>query len=161
MKQLLTFTLAFLVCSSFIQRVQAQDDERRNKIQMVIVFGGKTITTDLSSVSSSISRYDDEVADTSEMGKDSRSRSFNLGMEVRKMDRELLKVLAKRTNKFDGTITIVDSYGKNPTKTFGFKKAGLSNYADQYSTASYNDSYGNISLSISCAELSVDGISID
>lgn len=171
MKQLFTFTLAFLVSCTFIQRVNAQDDERRNKIQMVISYGGKTVTTELIAISSSISRYaDEELSETSDTGKDtsgitsistSRSNSFNLGMEIKKMDPELLKVLAKRKSYFDGTITITDSYGKNPTKTLRFKRAGLSSYSDHYTSASYSDAYGNISLSITCVELAIDGINIE
>jgi hypothetical protein len=164
--------MTFFASGIFIQKAKAQSEERRNTIQMTITFGGKTIITDLNTVSTSISRYnDEELPDVKSAAQDTgkpniaptgQSSSFSLGMEVRRINSELLKVLAKRQNHFDGTITITDTYGKNPTKIIKFRSAGLSNYSDQYSAVTYTaDAYANCSLSINCKELSIDGVSIE
>lgn len=170
MKQLIALTLLFALC--FNQNTKAQTDERRNKIQMVITFGGKTITSDLNSVSTSISRYtDDLIPQTKTTEKDSvknvinatpsQSDVFYLSMEVKRLDPEMLKVIAKKQNRFDGTITITDTYGKNPTKTLKFTSASLYSYSDQFSAVPYGDAFGSCALSINCKGFVIDGVKIE
>ena len=85
-----------------------------------------------------------------------------LTFEVKNISDELLTIFAKKKNLFDGTITIVDTYGKIPTRTIKFKKAGLYNYSDQISGGIYSaDSYSSAAVSISCKELSINGILIE
>jgi len=171
MKQLFAFTLLFALY--FNQNANAQTDERRNKIEMTITFGGKTIKSELNSVGTSISRFtDDQTPQIKTSSKDSIKNAVNttpisqadvfyLSMEVKKMDPELLKVLAKKQNRFDGIITITDTYGKNPTKTIKFIGASLYSYSDQFSVAPYGDAYGSCSLSINCKGFVIDGITIE
>jgi hypothetical protein len=54
------FTLTILLAVIFIQQTSAQSDERRNKIQLVVNFGGKTVTTDVNSMNTAISRAIDQ-----------------------------------------------------------------------------------------------------
>ena len=151
-----------------VSNVRAQD-ETRNKLEMSITYGGKTITTTLLSVSTSISRYssDDyapEVKD-SVTGKnkatDEKRSSVYLSMVVKKVSADLLKLFSKRDTRFDGTITITDSYGKNPQKTIAFKNGLLETYSDQFSGADYNDSYSGSNVSISCKSLTLNGVEIE
>jgi hypothetical protein len=77
------------------------------------------------------------------------------------MNPDLLNIISKRQNRFDGTITITDSYGKNPTKTIKFKGATLYTYSEQLSEIPYSGAYGSCALSITCKELIIDGVNIE
>jgi hypothetical protein len=167
MKKLLAITTVLLMSLSLAQTTLAQSDENRNKIQMTVSYGGKDIVTDLNSVSTSLSRYDE--APGSSAVKDSikakapgyYSAAFYLTIDAKKVSDELLKVFSKKLSKFDGTITLVDTYGKNPTRTIKFKKGSLYSYSEQMSSASYSDAYGSTAISISCEEVSINGVPIE
>lgn len=158
------------------QRSSAQTQEARMKIQLSITAQGKQLTTDLNSISTSVSRYYDELQQqpsTTAKASDSVKNSSNLpkttyspgafylNMEIRSMPDELLKVLASKGQTFDGKITITDTYGKTASRTLSFTKASLYSYTDQFASTYYADSYGSASVSFSCKTLSINGIAID
>ena len=152
----------------FATGVSAQSDENRTKLQMTVSFNGKNIVTDLNGVSTSLSRVYDETP-ALKAAKDSLKnqlpaaylKSFYFTIDAKKISDDLLRVFAGRKNKFDGTITIVDTFGKNPTRTIKFKEASLYSYSDQISATSYSETYGSASISISCQEVSINGILIE
>ena len=169
MKKLLALFTAWLFLNAPGNSLHAQSEESRNKIQMTSSYAGKTIVTDLNSVSPSFSRYTDYVdvnpaTDSAKLkgaySTDKKSTIF-LTLGVRKVDSNLLQLFSKRQTRFDGTITITDTYGKNPPIIFKFTKAALESYSDQFTTASYNDSYSAASVVISCTGLSINGINIE
>ena len=160
--------LFFLLCLS-INTLWAQSDDNRNKLDMTISFGGKNIVSELSSVSTSLTRYADDsapatVKDTlrgkDKMNDDQRS-SFYLSFVVKKITPELLNLFAKRQTRFDGVINITDTYGKNPAKIIKFKDAALESYSDQFTGASYNDSYSGSNVVFRCKQLSINGVDIE
>lgn len=163
-KRTLFLSLLLISCTTLLQ---AQADETRNKLEMSITYNGKTVVTELLSVSPSFSRY----ADYNEApAKDSavkqtpppeKKNPFYLSMMVRKMKPELLGILAKRTNLFTGTITVTDTYGKNPPVIIKFTGASLDTYSDQFSGNSYADSYSGASVSINCKTMNMNGIEIE
>jgi hypothetical protein len=160
-----TFSLFLLL---FATGVFAQADENRTKLQMSISFNGKSIVTDLNGVSTSLSRIYEETP-AIKAARDSLKtqlpgaylKTFYFTIDAKKISDDLLRVFAVKQNKFDGTITMVDTFGKNPTRTIKFKQASLYSYSDQMSSTSYNDNYGSASISISCQEVSINGIVIE
>jgi hypothetical protein len=171
MNKLLLFTLTLLTATLLNNRSFAQSEERRNKVQMVINFGGKAITTDLNSLSMSLSRSADEETSTPHASTDTSkakikvpsllSTSFYLTIDAKQIDTELLKVFSKKQTRFDGVITITDTYGKNAPRVIKFKQASLYNYSDQFSAASYGEAYGSSVISIICKEVTVNGVIIE
>ncbi|WP_158827429.1 type VI secretion system tube protein TssD [Mucilaginibacter lacusdianchii] len=168
MKNLFAFTLSLLSFLLFATSTQAQSDENRTKIQLTVVYGDKSIVTDLNTVSTSLSRSNDETPPVAAVKDSVKSKSplyypgsLYITMDAKKISDELLNVFSKKQNRFDGTITIVDTYGKNPTRTIKFKQASLYSYADQMSTSSYSDAYGASSISFGCKEISINGITIE
>jgi hypothetical protein len=167
MKKLFSFAFLVVLLSVSIS-TYAQPEENRTKIQLTVLFGGKSIMTDLNGVSTSLSRNYDvtpviNVAKDSVNNKipESNPGAFYLTLEAKKVNDDLLKVFAKKQNRFDGTITIVDTYGKNPTKTIKFKQASLYSYSEQLSAGSYSETYGTAVLSITCRDVAINGVSIE
>ena len=171
MKKLLAFTVTLFLSVWSTSKIYAQSEEQRNKIQLIVNYGDKAIKTDLNSLSTSISRYTDEellstkqIADTSKSKLKlpvSSSAAFYLSMDAKRIDPELLKVFSKKQTRFDGSITVTDSYGKNPPTIIKFKQAALYSYSDTFSAASYGDTYGNAAISISCKEIAINGVIIE
>ncbi|AMR33994.1 hypothetical protein A0256_22365 [Mucilaginibacter sp. PAMC 26640] len=158
------FTLSLFSATS----TYAQTDENRIKIQLTVPFKGKNIITDLNGITTSLSRtYEDTPAIKSDRDSTlSKIAGYNpaplyLTMDAKKINEELLSVFAKKQNKFDGTITIVDTYGKNPTRIIKFKQASLYSYTDNVAAGGYGETYGSAAISISCQEVSVNGIIIE
>lgn len=168
MKSGITVSL-FLLLSLFCFHPSQAQDETRNKLEMSISYGGKTIPASLISVSTSLTRYSDDyyppvVKDSAgSKGKsaDEKHGTFYLTLVIKKVNPDLLRVFAKRNNRFDGTITISDTYGKNPEKNISFKGGAMESYSDQFSGADYNDSYYGTSVSISCKSLTINGVEIE
>lgn len=102
----------------------------------------------------------DSAAGKSKTADDKRS-SFYLTMVVKKVSPDLLRAFAKRDNRFDGTITISDTYGKNPDKTIAFKSGTMEGYSDQFSGADYSDSYYGTNVSITCKSMTINGVEIE
>jgi len=168
MKKSIALALALFLTFSLVNKTYAQSDENRTKLQLTINYGGKTIVTDLNSVSTSLTRgYDDApvTAAAADTAKNKVAAVYPGGcyltIDAKKISDDLLKVFAKKQTRFDGTITILDTYGKNPTRTIKFTKASLYNFGDQFSTNSYNEAYGSTSISIMCKEVSINGVVIE
>jgi hypothetical protein len=167
MKTIYAF-ISSLLLLLIVTNTNAQTEESRTKIQMTVVFGGKNIVTELNGVSTSLSRSYEETPVVAAV-KDSLKNTtvgytpgtFYLTIDAKKISDDLLRVLARKQNRFDGTITIVDTYGKNPTRTIKFKQASLYSYSDQLSAVAYSDSFGAAAISISCREVSINGILIE
>jgi hypothetical protein len=168
MKNLRTLALGLLLVLLLGNKASAQMEENRTKIEMTLYFGGKTVVTELVSLSTSITRNYDEPA-PSLPAKDSLKKeaapekpgSAYLTMEIRRISDDLLRIFSKKQNRFDGTITIVDTYGKLPSRTFKFKQAMLATYSEQSAAASYGESYGAGYFSITCPEVTINGIAIE
>lgn len=170
MRKLLALILTLTLSVCLGKTTYAQSDESRTKIQLAIMFKGKSIITDLNSVATSLSRYYD-TSPMSAAAKDTTKKQlqtasatqgqYYINMDAKSISDELLKVLAGKQNRFDGTITITDAYGKKPTRTIAFKQAALYSYSDQYSTMSYTDSYASTAISFDCKELSINGIALE
>ncbi|MFD2286667.1 hypothetical protein GJU39_18870 [Pedobacter petrophilus] len=165
MKKNIILTLLLILLGAGINSVHAQSEEERNKIQMVIDEGGQKIIVDLNNISTTMSGYSTAYAvdSNSTTGKKvaaEQSDYFYLSMEVKKIEPSMMKILFKRDARFDGTITVTDTYGKNPVRIIKFKQAKVSNYSDQISRASYNDAYSMSALSVSCNSITIDGVVI-
>lgn len=174
MKNLVTTLLILFSVIILSQKSQAQE-ESRIKIVLSISNNGKAINVPLNSVSTSVSRYYDDVATVPADGKSKDSIStkkdvppvaykagiFYLNLDAKNLPDEMLKLMAGKKSVFDGTITITDSYGKLPVRTIKFFKASLYSFSDQYSTTYYADSIGNVALSLSCSSLSINGLVIE
>ena len=171
MKNLFLFTLGLISLTLLTSQTFAQSEESRNKIQMIITHEGKSITADLNSLSTSISRTSEEdMAEVKTAADSTKTKlpslaltgsAIYLSFDIKQMSNDLLKVFAKKKTRFDGTITITDSYGKNAPKSVRFKQASLYNYSDQFSAASYGDTFGSSVISIMCKEVAINGITIE
>lgn len=148
----------------------AQSDPHRFKIDLAIEYAGKKLVTTLGSVNLSLSRYDEHKPE-SEPARDTSKKviansagyrsSFYLNVDTRLVSDDMLHVISKKDTRFSGIITIKDTYGKLPGRTIRFAQASVSNFSDQYSTASYGDYLGNFVFSITCKEISINGIPIE
>lgn len=161
MKKLLRISILAIVLVSAYS-VAAQTDER-NKIQMVVNYEGKTITADLTNVGLGISRYNYSEPSTTATIPPTKGSSvaqglYYLTINVKKVNNDLLKLFSKKQTVFNGTISIIDSYGKNPPREIKFSNASLETYSDQFSTMSYDDSYSSASITLSAKGLTVNGI---
>lgn len=165
--KIFAFTLSLFLLFSLTSAF-AQSEDNRTKIQMTVTFGGKSVVTDLNGVSTSLSRNYEETP-VIKAAKDSVKNKmpgyylggFYLTLDAKNISDDLLRVFARKQNRFDGTITMVDTYGKNPTRTIKFKQASLYSYSDQLSAGPYSETYGTAAISISCKEVSINGIVIE
>lgn len=159
---LLLLLLARVTCAN------AQNEDTRNKIEMTVDFNGRTYTADINSLSVSLARDMSSDVGSTINPQDSTASNLKLAMpqgnfvyltfEVKQINKDLLQVLAKRANQFNGTIVITDSYGKNPTRTLAFKTATLYSYSDQFSAFAYNTTFGNTAISVACKTIAIDGV---
>ena len=158
--------LLFLICQSATLKAQS---EERNKIVMTINYGGKNITADLSNVSFGVSRYADYATpapiptdDKNAAGKDKTTinerGAYSLSLIIKKVDTEMLKLFSKKDTRFNGTIVITDTYGKNPPREIKFTKGALESYQDQFTSAYYDDGYSAASAMINCSGLTINGV---
>jgi len=168
MKALPSLAVTILLSITVWQSAYAQSDENRTKMQLTVVYNGKSIVTDLNSVNTSLSRSYDDVAPAAGVKDTAKTKiaslypgAFYVTVDAKKVSDEMLMAFAKKQSHFDGTITIVDTYGKNPTRTIKFKQACIYSYSNQFSTASYGESYGASAISFSCKEVSINGINIE
>jgi 6-phosphogluconate dehydrogenase (decarboxylating) len=168
MKNLLSLTTFCLLSLVLVKATYGQSEENRTKIQMTINYGGKNIVTDLNGVSTSISHVSDDTPTVTTANDSVKNKipeysqgTLYLMVDAKRISDDLLKVFAGKQNKFDGIITVTDTYGKNPTRTFQFKQATLYTYSDQVSAGAYSENYGASSFSFGCKEISINGIRIE
>lgn len=164
MKTIFNLSVLFFLLLALPAKAQSDD---RNKIKMVITHQGKSITTDLSNVGLGITRYKDYAVDpsttttTATKEKTVALGNYYLTMNIKKLSKELLKLLAQKQAGFNGVITITDSYGKNPSREIKFTNATMENYSDQFSTQSYDDAYSSTAISLSAKNITIDGIEME
>ena len=168
MKKLFKLSVLLFV-ALFSASVYAQAEER-NKIVLTINSGGKNITAELSTVSFGLSRYadystplpaDDKSAAAKDKTAPEERGAYSLVMTVKKVDTEMLKLFAKKATRFNGTIVVTDTYGKNPPREIKFTKAALESYQDQFTAAYYDDSYSAASVMLNCSGLAINGVAFE
>jgi hypothetical protein len=169
------FSISILSLLLLISYSGYSQEDSRIKIVLSVNANGKAITTPLNGVSTSVSRYYDDVVTTpvGTKGKDTtavksptppagyKAGVFYLNLDAKSFPDEILKLVAGKNSSFDGTITITDSYGKIPARTIKFFKASLYSFSDQYSSTYYNDSIGSAAISLNCSSISINGILIE
>jgi hypothetical protein len=148
----------------------AQMEANRFKIDLAIEYSGKKLVTTLGSVNLSLNRYDEHKPE-SETSSDSSKKliaksgsyasSFYLNMDTKSVSDDMLRVISKKSSFFNGVITIKDTYGKLPDRTIKFAQASVTNFSDQYTAAAYGDYVSNFVFSITCKEISINGITIE
>lgn len=159
--------LMLIISSITISKGLAQQNENRTKIQLTIIFEGKEIVTDLTGVSTSFSRNPENMDTSASSGKDTvKSSAFDynngtiyFGLDAHQISDDMLRVFSKKQTRFDGKITIVDTYARAPDRTITFKDAAVLSFSQQMST--YGESYGNSSMTFSCKDIAVNGIDIE
>ncbi|WP_166334280.1 type VI secretion system tube protein TssD [Sphingobacterium chungjuense] len=167
MKQ--TFVLIFVLALSSILSSNgfAQQSDNRTKIQLTITFEGKEIVTDLTGVSTSFSRNPENVETLPSTAKDTVKPTTTdyyvgniyLGVDAHQISDDMLRIFSKKQTRFDGKITVVDTYARTPDRTITFKDAAVLSFSQQMST--YGESYGNSAMTFSCKEIAVNGIDIE
>ena len=142
-----------LICLCFLTQISfGQIDEKRTKIEISVKDGNKMLTVPLRSATISFTKganYKDPEDKTD-------NRSYYLNIDMEKQDINLLRAVAGSKNGLDGQITMVDTYGKTPTRKIEFKAAKLDALSDQL-TGDYSSSY----FSFYCNLLIIDGIKIE
>ncbi|GAA3784478.1 hypothetical protein [Flavobacterium ginsengiterrae] len=142
-----------LICFCFLTQISfGQIDEKRTKIEISVKDGNKMLTVPLRSATISFTKganYKDPEDKTD-------NRSYYLNIDMEKQDINLLRAVAGSKNGLDGQITMVDTYGKTPTRKIEFKAAKLDALSDQL-TGDYSSSY----FSFYCNLLIIDGIKIE
>lgn len=167
MKKLSLWICTIILIITTQQSSYAQSDLQRNQLQLTIKFGGKDVVTPLTTVSTSITRsfssFTPKLAgkDTTKQKELGEPSAFYLSLSAKQASNDLLKIFSKNKTQFDGTITLVDTYGKNPTRTIVFRKASLYSYSDQLTPESYNDSYGAVAITLLCEELTINGVTME
>lgn len=160
--------ILLLACTSVGATIGfAQQNENRTKMQLTINFEGKEIVTDLTGVSTSFSRNPEMLDPSASAAKDSIKTTtpdyyggtIYLAVDANQISDDMLRVFAKKQTRFDGKITVVDTYGRMPSRTITFKKAAVQSFSQQMS--SYGESYGNSAMTFSCEEIAVNGINIE
>lgn len=148
----------------------AQTEPNRFKIDLEIEYSGKKLVTALGSANLSLSRYEEPkpesetASDTSKQvaaNSGSYASSFYLNMDTKSVSDDMLRVISKKSFRFSGIITIKDTYGKLGDRTIKFAQASVTNFSDQYAAVSYGDYLSNFVFTITCKEISINGIPIE
>ncbi|WP_281233115.1 hypothetical protein [Flavobacterium gelatinilyticum] len=149
-KKILSF---FLIAFCFLTQISyGQLEEKRTKVEITVKDGNKTITVPVRTATVSFTRSSapKDAADQSE------TRNYYLTVDFEKQDTNLLRAFATSKKGLDGQITMVDTYGKLPSRKFEFKGGKLDSLSDQLASE-YTSSY----FSIYCNLLIIDGITIE
>ncbi|QSW88787.1 MULTISPECIES: hypothetical protein [Flavobacterium] len=149
-KKILSFLLiSFLFLT---QITYAQLEEKRTKVEITVKDGNKTITVPVRTATVSFTKG---IASQDPLDK-TDNRNYYLTVDFEKQDTNLLRAFASHKNGLDGQITMIDTFGKLPTRKFEFKGGKLDSLSDQLS-ADYTSSY----YSIYCNLLIIDGVTIE
>lgn len=149
-KKILSF---LLIAFCFLTQITyGQLDEKRTKVEITVKDGNKTITVPVRTASVSFTRG---VVSKDPLDK-TDNRSYYLTLDFEKQDTNLLRAFATSKNGLDGQITMVDTFGKLPSRKFEFKGGKLDSLSDQISSE-YTSSY----FSLICNLLIIDGITIE
>nr|WP_315222676.1 hypothetical protein [uncultured Flavobacterium sp.] len=148
-----SLTLLAIVFFFLTQISYSQFDEKRTKIEISIKDGNKTIIVPVRSSTVSFSRSANSVKDT-ENSND--SKNYYLSIDFEKQDINLLRAFAKNKTGIDGELTMIDIYGKAPSRKFEFKGATLDALSDQL-----NSDYSSSYFSLNCRSLIIDGVTLE
>ncbi|MBP4137086.1 hypothetical protein [Flavobacterium geliluteum] len=148
-----SLTLLAIVFFFLTQISYSQFDEKRTKIEISIKDGNKTIIVPVRSSTVSFSRSANSVKDT-ENSND--SKNYYLSIDFEKQDINLLRAFAKNKTGIDGELTMIDIYGKAPSRKFEFKGATLDALSDQL-----NGDYSSSYFSLNCRSLIIDGVTLE
>lgn len=147
-KKILSLVL-ILLCS--LTQISYGQEEKRTKIEITVKDGNKTIVVPVrtATVSFTKSTTKDPVDKTD-------SKTYFLSIDFEKQDINLLRAFSTSKNGLDGQLTMVDSFGKNPSRKFEFKGAKLEALSDQLN-GDYTSSY----FSLYCTLLIIDGVTLE
>jgi hypothetical protein len=126
-----------------------QLEEKRLKIEITVKDGNKSITSAVRTATFSFTRPVAASSDTSQ-------KNYFLSIDFEKQDLNLLRAFTKSKNGLDGQLTMVDIYGKAPSRKFEFKGATLDALSDQL-----NGDYSSSYFSLNCSLVIIDGITIE
>ncbi|MFV0607316.1 MAG: hypothetical protein ACK5NK_15915 [Niabella sp.] len=150
MKKLLTPFAILLSVILLYNIAEAQNDKRYN-IEMSFNYNGKTIKSELSSASYSLSK--DQYQNSSE------KKSIYVSVIPIKLEKDLLLAYKDTNAKFDITITVTDAFGKTPKRETLLKKAIISNLSE--SSSPYNYEYSSsVSVSLLAESIVIEGVEI-
>ena len=151
------FTLILIVCF-FLSGVSygQLSDNKSVKIEITVKDGNKLITAPVRTVTVSFSRSSNNVTATDGTEKKTETKNYYFSLDFEKQDLTFLKAFMKNKTGIDGQVTMVDSDGKLPSRKLEFTKATIESLTDQLNS-DYNSSY----LSIGCASLIIDGVSLE
>ncbi|WP_163410718.1 hypothetical protein [Flavobacterium ajazii] len=146
-------SLLFVLFCSLTQITYGQE-EKRTKIEITIKDGNKTITAVVRSATVSFTKPSEPVS-KDPLDKNA-SKNYYLAVDFEKQNITLLSAFAKSKNGIDGELTMVDTYGKTPSRKFEFKGATLDALSDQL-----NGDYSSSYFSLNCRSLIIDGVTIE
>lgn len=149
---LLIIAFCFLTGLSFSQQLE----DKRVKIEITVKDGNKTIIAPVRTATFSFTTSIHNGISTDGTEKKGQTKNYYLSLDFEKPNIALLKAFMANKNGLDGQITMVDSYGKMPSRKLEFTKANIDSLSDQI-TADYTSTY----MSIMCATLIIDGVNIE
>lgn len=126
-----------------------QLEEKRVKIEITVKDGNKSITSSVRTATFSFTK-------PAESSTDASQKNYYLAIDFEKQDLNLLRAFAKNKNGLDGQLTMVDTYGKMPSRKFEFKAATLESLSDQL-----NGDYASSYFSLNCSMVIIDGVTIE
>lgn len=148
----LLIVFCFLTGLSYAQ----QSDDKRVKIEITVKDGNKMIVAPVRSATFSFTTSSNNIKAADGNEKKEQTKNYYFSIDFEKQNVELLKSFMSNKNGLDGHITMVDSYGKMPSRKLEFTKANIDSLSDQL-TADYTSSY----MSIVAASLIIDGVKVE
>lgn len=149
------FTLILIAFCFLTGMSYGQQEDKRVKIEITVKEGNKTIVALVRSATFSFTTSTNNVTTTDGTEKKEQTKNYYFSIDFEKQNIELLKAFMTNKNGLDGYITMVDSYGKMPSRKLEFTKANIDSLSDQ-TTADYTSAY----MSIVCATLIIDGVKV-
>lgn len=149
------FTLLLIVFCFLTGMSYGQQEDKRVKIEITVKDGNKTIVAPVRTATFSFTTSANNSTATDGSEKKEQTKNYYFSIDFEKQNIELLKAFMTNKNGLDGAITVVDSYGKLPSRKLEFTKANIDSLSDQI-TADYTSAY----MSIVCATLIIDGVKV-
>ncbi len=139
-----------MIACLFISSLSYGQEDKRIKIEIALKDGNKTTKAVLRSATFSFTK-------STAIGTESEIKNnYYFSLDFEKQDIALLAVFMKNKAGVDGQITMIDTFGKLPTRKFDFTKGRIDSLSDQL-TADYTSSY----ISLLCDSLIIDGVKIE
>lgn len=133
-----------------------QLEDKRVKIEITVRDGNKTIIAPVRSATFSFTTSTNSSTATDGTEKKEQMKNYYFSIDFEKQNIDLLRAFMTNKNGLDGQITVVDSYGKMPSRKLEFTKANIDSLSDQI-TADYTSAY----MSIVCSTLIIDGVKVE